>query len=140
MGLLDSVLGSFLGNNPGASPLQSVLGSVLGGGGGQQPGVGGLVSRFEQAGLGQVVGSWVGNGQNQPVSPGQLQQVFGNDQVQHWAQQSGLPVGTMLGQLAQFLPQLVDHATPGGQIPQYGGAERSPFDDAGTELPVSRRV
>ena len=74
MSLLDSVLGGLLGGNPNAGPLQSVLGSILGGSQANarqrgQPGLVGLVNTFEHAGLGNVVSSWIGTGQNQPVNP-----------------------------------------------------------------------
>ena len=141
MGLFDSLLGRVLGGSPNAGPMQSVLGSILAGPQTQDSGLTGLVNRFEQAGLGQLVGSWIGTGQNQPVSPDQLQQVFGQDRISQWAQQSGLPVGALLSQLSQFLPHAVDHMTPNGQLPDpasFGSsAEPSPFDEAGIELPNS---
>lgn len=137
MGLLDSVLGGLLGGNAQASPLQSILGGLLGGGGqqqaygGQQSGLAGLIGRFQQAGMGDVANSWVGTGPNRQVSPQQLQQVFGQDQVNQWSQQTGMPQQSLLSQLAQFLPNAVDRMTPNGQLP----ASDSPFDEAGLELP-----
>ncbi|GAC1346551.1 MAG: hypothetical protein NVSMB18_29110 [Acetobacteraceae bacterium] len=131
MGLLDSVLGGLLGGNSNAGPLQSVMGSILGGGGGQSGmgGLGGLVNRFQQAGLGDIANSWVGNGPNQPVAPQQLQQVFGHEQINQWSQQSGMEPQGLLSQLSHLLPHAVDQMTPNGQMPS------SPFDDAGVELP-----
>lgn len=134
MSLLDSVLGSVMGgNNAAQSPMGSILGSLLGGGGGgmlgsllgggqqQQPqapgGLGGLLQRFQHAGMGDVANSWVGSGPNQPVSPNQLQQVFGQDQVNQWAQQSNMQPHDLLSQLSQFLPHAVDRMTPNGQLP-----------------------
>ncbi len=135
MSLLDSVLGGLLGGNTNAGPLQSVLGSMLGGGGGpgQQSGLSGLVNRFTQAGMGNIANSWVGTGANQPVSPDQLQQVFGQDQINQWSQQTGMQPQGLLAQLSQFLPHAVDRMTPGGSLPAGGG---SPFDEAGLELPT----
>ena len=138
MSILDSVLGGLLGGNSNAGPMQSILGSLLGGGGqqggqqGGQSGLGGLLSRFQQAGMGGVADSWVRNGPNQPVSPQQLQNVFGQEQVNQWSQQSGMQPHDLLSQLSQFLPHAVDRMTPGGQLPPGGG---SPFDQAGVELP-----
>jgi len=149
MGILDGILGSVLGGSSNAGPLQSILGSVLGGGGqAQQPqqqgglggmlgggggGLGGLLSQFQQAGLGHVAQSWVGNGQNQQVSPDQLNQVFGDQQVNQWSQQSGMPKQDLLSQLSQYLPHAVDKMTPQGQVPTEaeGG---SAFDGAGINL------
>ncbi len=135
MGLLDSVIGSLMGGGAGgtASPMGGVLSSLLGGGGqagggmaGQSMGamggggLGGLVSQFEQAGLGHVAQSWVGNGQNQPVSPQQLQSVFGENQVQSMASQAGMQPQDFLSQLSQHLPNAVHGMTPGGQLPDEG--------------------
>ncbi|HYZ22584.1 MAG TPA: YidB family protein [Rhodopila sp.] len=133
MALLDSVLGGLLGGHPQASPLQSVLGSILGGGGGgyggQGGGLPGLIEAFRGAGMGNTVNSWVGTGANQPVSPNQLQQVFGQEQVNQWSQQTGMPQQTLLQELSNLLPHAVDRMTPNGQVPS------SPFDAPGLELP-----
>ena len=135
MGLLDGILGSLLGgggNN--ASPLQSILGSMLGGGGqAQQGGLGGLLSQFQNAGLGNVAQSWVGSGPNQQVSPDQLHQVFGDQQVNQWAQQANMQPHDLLSQLSQYLPHAVDQMTPGGQVPAASG-EGGAFDGAGINM------
>lgn len=134
MGLLDSVLGSLMGGGT-ASPLQSVLTAILaGGGGGAGGGLGGglpgLIEQFNKAGLGQVVNSWVSNQQpNQPISPDALHQVFGQEQVNQWAQQTGMSQDNILGELAKMLPHAVDHMTPNGEVPS------SPFDEPGLEMP-----
>ena len=94
------------------------MGAGMGGMGGG--GLGGLVSQFEQAGLGHIAQSWVGNGQNQPVSPGQLQSVFGQNQVNTMASQAGMEPNDFLSQLSQHLPNAVHAATPNGQLPDEG--------------------
>ena len=91
---------------------------------GTQPGlgggIGGLIGMFEQAGLGQIAQSWVGNGPNQPVSPDQLQSVFGQSRVQSMASQAGMQPQDFLSQLSQHLPRAVDGMTPNGQVPDEG--------------------
>ena len=135
MGLLDSVLGSVLGNNPNAGALQSILGSILAGGGQQYGGGGGglsgLIEAFSRAGMGNQVNSWVGTGPNQPINPNQLQQVFGQDQINQWSQQTGMPQHSLLEQLSNLIPHAVDRMTPNGEVPSGG----SPFDAPGLELP-----
>lgn len=127
MGLLDSVLGAVGGQ------LAGQVGSMLGGqGGGQaallqaviglinQPGsggLGGLLQRFQQGGLADVAASWVSTGQNLPISGDQLQSVLGSDVVGQFASQLGLDKTAAAGQLAQWLPQVVDAITPDGQVP-----------------------
>lgn len=142
MGLLDSVIGSLMGGAGGgaASPMGGILTSLLSGGnqsggqggmmggqgmggmGGQGMGggLGGLLSSFQQAGLGHVAQSWVGNGPNQPVSPQQLQNVFGQDQVQNMASQAGMEPNDFLSQLSQHLPNAVHGMTPNGTVPDEG--------------------
>ena len=121
MALLDQLLGGLTGVND--SPLRGVLMNVLGQGGSQTGaagGLGGLLSSFEKAGLGHIAQSWIGNGPNQPVSPQQLQTVFGEDQVQTMSRQSGMAPHDFLSQLSQHLPRVVDHMTPNGQMPDEG--------------------
>jgi uncharacterized protein YidB (DUF937 family) len=89
------------------------LGGALGGLGG----LGGLVAQFQKAGLGEVVGSWIGTGHNLPISGDQLGSVLGPDVIGQLAQQLGLSHGEAQSQLSQILPQVVDKLTPNGQLP-----------------------
>jgi uncharacterized protein YidB (DUF937 family) len=119
MSLFDSI-GSLLGKNEGeATSVPEALVAALGD---QQGGLGGLIQKFESAGLGNEVSSWIGNGQNQSVAPDALHNVLGSDLVQQMAAKTGLPLDQLLPQIAQHLPQLIDHATPDGQVPSSGGA------------------
>ncbi len=124
MGLLDQLLGAagpLLGGQ-GAST-SSLAGSLLGMLG-RSGGLAGLVQSFEQAGLGNVVGSWVGTGQNLPVTSQQIQQALG-PQVQQLAQQHGLGADAVSSALSQLLPGLVDHLTPAGQLPSGNALEQN---------------
>ena len=122
MSLLNSVLGGLMGGAGGSSsPMQSVLMSMLGGQqGGGMGGLGGLLSQFQQAGLGHVADSWVGNGPNQPISPDQLHNVLGEDRVRSMADQAGVAPTDFLSQLSQHLPNAVNGMTPDGQLPDEG--------------------
>jgi uncharacterized protein YidB (DUF937 family) len=141
MGLLDAVLGSVLGGGQqqpqmqqggGAGALVQIVASMLahqgGGSGGGLGGLAGLAEQFQRSGLGDVMNSWIGTGQNQPISPGQLGNVLGADVLGQLTRHTGLGQDDLLGQLSQLLPQMVDHATPQGQIPQGG------FGDIGSIL------
>jgi uncharacterized protein YidB (DUF937 family) len=131
MGLLDSVIGALgQGHAPGGGGQGDLLNMVIGmlgqSGGGATAGLGGvgglagLVEKFQQGGLGEIASSWVGTGQNLPVSPDQLGGVLGQDTVSDMASQLGMGHGDLLGQLSQLLPQVVDKLTPNGQLPQPG--------------------
>lgn len=131
MGLLDAVMGA-LGQNASALGLQDVLGMVQGnpqlmqiasqllGNDGGMGGLQGLVTKFQDAGLGEVMASWVGTGANLPVSADQISQVLGGDTLSGLAQQIGLNPADFAGQLAGMLPGVVDTLTPGGELPAGG--------------------
>jgi uncharacterized protein YidB (DUF937 family) len=123
MSMLGNILGSVLGNmgqqGGGMGALASVAGSLLANDG-EQGGLGGLIGKFQQAGLGDVVSSWVGSGQNMPVSAEQLQSVLGSDAVAGIAAKLGLHPSDAMGQLSGLLPGLVDQLTPNGQAPAAG--------------------
>jgi uncharacterized protein YidB (DUF937 family) len=80
-------------------------------------GLGGLLNKLQQGGLGNVANSWVGSGQNQPVSPGQLGSALGPSIIKMLAQKSGLSEEEITKQLSQVLPGVVDKLTPGGRLP-----------------------
>ena len=140
MGLLDSVLsaaaGSMMGGNQQQQPQAGGLGGLLGGLGGlgallpvivgmlgndsQHGGLGGLLEKFNQAGMGDAAKSWVGAGQNAPISGDQLGQVLGGDMMGDIAAKLGLSHGDAAGQLANVLPGLIDKLTPHGQVPAGG--------------------
>lgn len=119
MGLFDTVLGAVMDQVQQRGGLSGVLGELLaddGAGGG----LGALVQRFQDAGLGELVGSWIGRGDNLPVSAEQLQAVLGEGRLAELAQQAGLSPDVLGEQLAQALPGLVDRLTPDGQAPENG--------------------
>lgn len=120
MGLLDAVSGLLNESTGGgnAPDLMSIASQLLDS---NAPGDGlaGLVQHFEQGGLGEVVGSWISNGQNLPISAEQLQSALGgHPALAGLLQQAQGPQGqALLGQLAQMLPELVNRMTPQGQLP-----------------------
>lgn len=81
-------------------------------------GVQGLVSQFEQHGLGGVVQSWVGTGANQPITADQIHQALGSNTVTEMAAKFGLNPQDLAQKLAQTLPQAVNKLTPAGVVPR----------------------
>lgn len=128
MGLFDDLAGQAMGALGGqAQGSQSGLLNGLMGllNSPQVGGLQGLLQKFQSAGLGDHVASWVGTGGNLPISADQIRQVLGGGPLEQVAQQAGLDHGQAAEGLAQLLPQAVDHLTPGGQMPQgdlMGGA------------------
>src|SRR5450755_3040804 len=95
--------------------LPAVLGEVMGNGG--QGGLSAIVAKLQQAGFGDQVKSWIGTGQNLPITADQLRQVLGNDTVRQLAAKYGIPVDQLSEVLAHQLPLAVDHASPAGKLP-----------------------
>ena len=119
MGMLGDItakLGGQRGQDGGLASLQKLVSS--------SGGLHGLTSKLASNGLGQQVQSWVGNGQNQPVSGQQIQQAMDPGQVDALAQQSGMSPAETCDHVAKALPELVDQATPQGQMP---APENDPF-------------
>jgi uncharacterized protein YidB (DUF937 family) len=85
--------------------------------GGLLGGLGGLVNKLQQGGLGDVVNSWVGSGQNQPVSPGQLGSALGPSIMKTVSQLTGISEDDLTKQLSQVLPGVVNGLTPNGRLP-----------------------
>ena len=120
MGLLDDLENKAVSSVMGGTtnPLASQLLQMLQ----QQPGgLSGLVQNFHDKGLGGLVTSWVGTGQNLPISADQIQHVLGSAQVQQLAAKVGISPEAASSQLSQLLPTIVDKLTPNGQMPQAGG-------------------
>ena len=125
MGLFDSIAGlasiALSGSdNPSAAMLQNVLGALQH----HEGGLGGLVAQLEQGGLGDAVKSWIGKGQNLPVSTEQLQAVLGNEKIAALAAKIGIAPDTLGAHLSEMLPQIVDHLSPNGQL-EAGGFDMS---------------
>mgnify|MGYP001578970123 CR=1 FL=1 len=119
MGLLDSILGAVTGQAGQQGGLTEVLGGLLANNG-EMGGLGGLVSKFQQAGMGEVISSWIGKGENLPISAEQISSVLGRGALGKIASQLGLDPSQASGQLSQMLPGLIDKLTPDGVAPQGG--------------------
>ena len=83
-------------------------------------GLGGLMQSFNQQGLGDIISSWVGTGNNATITSEQVQEVLGSDVIQQLAEKSGVSVDAAKAQLAELLPSLIDKVTPDGKIPEGG--------------------
>lgn len=125
MGLLGSLLGAATGKGGGGALLTQILGHLAGGSntGGGMPGLpnidlGSIISKFQKGGMGDLAGSWIGMGQNQPLSPDQVTQAFGQDQLKDLAAKLGLPQSQITDILSKHLPKVVDKMTPTGKLPE----------------------
>ena len=114
MGILDNVIDALGGGNGGDNAMGAVVGQLLGQDSG---GLAGLVQKFEQAGMGDMIKGWISTGPNPAINAQQLQAALGSDTVQQLAQRAGIDANALLGGLSQHLPQLIDQLTPDGVQP-----------------------
>lgn len=112
------------GNSGGPGSLGGIIGAIaasLGGasaGNAVSTGLESLLNQFRQAGQGKVAESWVGTGENHPISAEQLNAAIGHGKIADIARQAGLTPEQLSQLLAQALPKLIDKLTPGGKISQ----------------------
>ena len=98
---------------PSTSPTsQAHAGGLLGG-------LGGLLEKLQESGHGEVTKSWIGSGQNQPISPGSLGSALGPWIIKALSEKTGLSEQELTAQLSQLLPGLVDKLTPQGRLPTH---------------------
>jgi uncharacterized protein YidB (DUF937 family) len=104
-------LGGLLTGGLGGLLAGGAAGSVISGG------LGDLLKQLQQNGQGDAANSWVSPGPNKPISPGDLANALGADQIDHLASQSGMSRNELLAGLSEHLPDVINHLTPDGRLP-----------------------
>jgi uncharacterized protein YidB (DUF937 family) len=107
----------------------------LGGGQGQQGGIAaisqlfggnglqGMMGALQAKGMTNEVQSWVRNGKNLPISGSDIKRAVDPQQLAAMAKQQGMTPEELCEHIAQVLPDLVDKATPNGQVPKQAGVD-----------------
>jgi len=114
-GFIGQILGGLAGSGPAfAGILTQLVGAAEGANAG---GIPGLIAQFENAGLGSQIQSWIGGGENLPVTADQVTAALPPEQLAAWSEKLGVPQEQLAQMLAEILPHAVDHATPAGIIP-----------------------
>ncbi len=119
MGLLDGlasqVLGKVMGGN--TDGIAATAMEMFNNNGG----LSGVLDKFKSGGLSEQAASWVGHGENLPVSADQITSVLGNGQIAEMAAKFGLTPEVLSSQIAQHLPSVVDKMTPNGEVGAESG-------------------
>jgi len=115
LGDIAGAIGGLLQNSEGGIDLSSIMASLSGNG------------------LGEIVGSWLGNGENKAIDPAQIADLLGSEKISQFAQQLGLNEGSAMQALADALPDVIDQATSGegSIVEQMLGGSGSPMDMLG---------
>lgn len=85
-----------------------------------QGGINSLLDQFRQNGLGDKVSTWIGQGDNSPISADAIQKALSSETLQSLASRLGVDVSKASGLLAEYLPKIVDMLSPKGEAPKDG--------------------
>lgn len=113
MGMLNQASGQSQDGDIKAKLIQAVISMIASKA--QDGGLQNLMSSFQNAGLGDIINSWVGNGENLPISAEQIMKALGGGQLGQLAQSAGVSEGQAASGLADLLPGLINQMTPNGQ-------------------------
>lgn len=142
MNSLDDLLKGSRGSSGGTGGLGDLLGGILGGGGrggglaagAQGSGMmrmllplvasllmnGGLqkiLGRLQASGRQEEASSWVATGENKPLDGAAVREALDDDELASIATQLGVSEDEAAEAVARVLPDVVDQATPGGELP-----------------------
>lgn len=117
MGLMEN-LTNLAGNASGNAENSSFLTTVMQVVEKKLGGLGGLVQTFNQSGLGDVVSSWIGKGDNKAISEGEVVRGFGKDNIHEISEKTGMPEQGVVSKLTQVLPDFINKLTPEGVLPR----------------------
>ena len=118
---MQELFGKLFGGGKGgeASLIQGLTGALSGGG------LSNLLGKFDAAGMGKQVQSWVGGGPNEEISGEQVRQALGPEEIERMAQKSGLSPEETANDLAQLIPATVNEVTPDGVVPDEAGLQEN---------------
>jgi len=101
---------------PSATDLTDILSQIFGGGGAQK--LPEVVRQFEEKGMREQVDSWVRTGPNKPVDRRQVEDAFGQRELDQLARSRGIDREQLAEVLARYIPKIIDELTPTGQLPR----------------------
>jgi len=116
MGILHDIMEKaeeFLGGGQQAGLLKAVIEMLQDK---QTGGLNGLIESFQQKGLGDIISSWIGTGQNMPISPEQVKDGLGNVRLEQVASLAGMSTDDVAAKLSEHLPDWVNKLTPEGKV------------------------
>lgn len=99
--------------------LESVVGLIS-----QHGGLDGFMEKLKASGLGDIAASWVGTGDNQPVSADKIESAVGTDAVAQIAAKLGVTKEHATSLLSKYLPLVIDQLTPNGKVEQGSWLEK----------------
>ncbi len=116
MNIAQQLISQKLGDNVDSDAVSNGLQALLGGQNGGLD-IGSLVSSMSQnGGLAEVVGSWLGDGDNMPIDSNTVTELFSSDKIGAFASQLGIDSSNASELLADVVPNMVDQSSSGGNL------------------------
>jgi uncharacterized protein YidB (DUF937 family) len=109
-----------LGGNPMLRMLLPLVASLLMNGGLQK-----ILGRLQASGKGATGQSWVSTGPNDSVDAADIKAALDEQELAQIAQQLGVSEDEAAEAVAQVLPEVVDKATPAGELPDDEELDRT---------------
>ena len=113
---IDSNKSGDAGSGLDIGDLTTALSELSGSSGSKGFDLGSLLSKMDSGGLGALAQSWLGDGNNDSISPSQISDMFGTDKISAFASKLGLSDEEAAGGLSDALPHIVDKASSGGSL------------------------
>ena len=121
MGLFDNIAGRVIGKL-GSSDSQDVMLQAAIKLFNEYGGLNGILDKFRSSGFAAEADSWVGTGNNLPITSAQITQVLGQPMLDDLAAKLGMPADAIGRKLAEYLPKVIDRLTPDGIVPKNQSA------------------
>lgn len=118
MGLFDSIAGAVLGKMGGEQGGMAQVAMEMFN---QNGGLSGILDKFKEGGLAEQAASWVGKGENLPISAEQLSSVLGSGAIADMAAKFGIDPADLSAKIAEHLPTVIDKMTPNGEVEGESG-------------------
>jgi uncharacterized protein YidB (DUF937 family) len=117
------ILQQKLGLSGDLGGIVQALVTLLGGKGGKLD-LGSLVSSMQSnPQLLSLVGSWLGDGANNAISPAKILDMLGDKKISAFASSLGITAGQATEGLSEAIPAMIDKASSGGKLADsFGGA------------------
>jgi uncharacterized protein YidB (DUF937 family) len=119
MGLFDNLAGAVLGKLGGEQGNMAQAAMEMFN---QNGGLSGILEKFKASGLAEQAASWVGTGENLPISAEQISIVLGDSAIGEMAAKFGITPEELSSKIAQYLPAIVDKMTPDGEVGTNSGS------------------
>jgi len=88
-----------------------------------------IISKVKDSNLGDIISSWIGEGENKPISADAISDLFSTEKISEFAKSLGISEESAKNALSEVVPNFVDKITNNGQeflndlLKDFGGID-----------------